>query len=463
MARVDPIQFIERACRLKIRTFQRDWLKQLYVEEDGKRKYSSALLGLPRGNGKTALGAGIALKMLMADTPKDGEPAEVYVAAGSIEQARELFKSAQHLVRNSPLLEKYLIVQPGYKRIKFGDSFIQIISAEGPLQHGLRPSAVLFDEVWNQKRRELWEALVGGLIKRPEPLLVCISSAGYDQDSLLWELCKRGEAGTDPRFFYQWHSAPEDLDYADPATWLAANPAMACEDPFLHPTGLEDSLQRMHESEFRRWHLGQWTSAENSWMSAATWDACSAAPEIPANARPVAHGVDASISHDSTAVCTVFRDPEGTYHARFKVWIPSRDQDVDLPAVTAYLREQLNQYPGSTVVYDKQYFVSEAQRLEQEGFAVVEWPQDNARMVPATMTLSQIVKHQRLRHGGDAIARQHALAAAVVETERGLRIKKTASRQRNDCAVALAMAVEHLAREPELRRSVYEDRPLMLA
>ena len=66
-----------------------------------------------------------------------------------------------------------------------------------------------------------------------------------------------------------------------------------------------------------------------------------------------------------------------------------------------------------------------ASRLEDEGIPMVEWRQDNARMVPATRTLHEAVMHQQLRHGGDKIAREHALAAGVAETERGLRIKKT--------------------------------------
>ena len=84
-------------------------------------------------------------------------------------------------------------------------------------------------------------------------------------------------------------------------------------------------------------------------------------------------------------------------------------------------------------------------------------------MVPATTTLYEQIAHGRLRHGGNPIARQHALAASVVETERGLRVKKTASRERIDCVVALAMAVDFASRQVERRESVYANRGLAVA
>jgi hypothetical protein len=39
---------------------------------------------------------------------------------------------------------------------------------------------------------------MGSMIKRPEPVVVLISSAGSDQDSLVWELCRLGESGDAP-------------------------------------------------------------------------------------------------------------------------------------------------------------------------------------------------------------------------------------------------------------------------
>jgi phage terminase large subunit-like protein len=315
---------------------------------------------------------------------------------------------------------------------------------------------VVFDELWVQKNRNLFEALAGGLFKRDRALLVCISTAGYDQESLLAEECARGEAGSDPRFFYRWNSAPLEMAHDDPRTWRIANPALACRRPFMRMKGLQDDLRRMHEAEFRRWHLNQWTAAEDAWINANVWDACAAEPELEPY-RDTVLGVDASIRHDMTVVATVQRDDDGVFHAAFRSWGP--EKEIDLGVVMAHIRERCEQFNVTGVTYDPQYMHHAAQTLEDEGVRMIEWRQDNSRMVPATRTLHEAVVLGRLRHGGDRMARAHALAAGVAETERGLRLKKTeVTRGKHmDAVIALAMACDWASRTAD-RRSVYEER-----
>ena len=453
MKRIEPAEFIRAYCGLDLRKFQVAWLDELFREAAGGRVYSQALWGVPRGNGKTELAAAVALYMLVHDTYR----AEVYIAAGSRDQASLAFKAARRMVEGGPL-EGTVRVLPGYRRMEVprSDSSLHVISADGPLQHGLQPSCVIFDELWVQKKRDLFEALAGGLFKRDRALLICISTAGYDPNSLLAQECARGERDEDPRFFYQWDQAPVELPYDDPETWREANPALSCERPFMRLKGLEDDLQRMHENEFRRWHLNQWTASEATWITPEVWDACAGEPRLTPGA-PTAIGIDASIRRDATAAVTVQRDSAGVYHAEFRIWEGQPNRDIPLEEVEAHIRQQATRYELVGVPYDPQFFGRSAQVLEDERVPVVEFRQDNARMCPATHTLHEAVTSGRLRHGGHPVARQHALAAGVAETERGLRIKKTASRAPDDSTVALAMAVEWLSRQNEGRRSRYAD------
>ncbi len=448
------MKFIREYCGLDLRQFQEEWLEELFREKNGERVYTAALWGVPRGNGKTEIAAAVALYMLCFDRQR----AEVYIAAGSRDQASLAFKAARRMVEDGKLQHKVRVL-PGYRRMEVPatDSTLNIISADGPLQHGLIPSCVIFDELHVQKKRDLYEALVGGLIKLDQALLLEISTAGYDPNSLLAQECRRGEKGEDPRFFYEWHQAPEELPYDDPETWKVANPALSCEKPFMRIKGLEDDLRRMHENEFRRWHLNQWTASEATWITPEIWDACKGEPEMMHSLDTVL-GVDASIRRDATAVATVQRHPNGVYHATFKIWEPKPNKDIPLGEVVEYIREQAKLYNVTGVAYDPQFLHHPSQILEDEGMPMVEWRQDNAHMCPATHTLHEAVTSGKLRHGGHPIARQHALNAAVVETERGLRIKKTASSGPDDCAVALAMATEWASRQEKPRRSVYEER-----
>jgi hypothetical protein len=52
--------------------------------------------------------------------------------------------------------------------------------------------------------------------------------------------------------------------------------------------------------------------------------------------------------------------------------------------VVEHVREQCRHYQQATVCFDPCFFMIPAQRLEAEGLTMVEWRQDNARMVPAT-------------------------------------------------------------------------------
>lgn len=149
-----PERFIRDYCGLDLRKFQVDWLDELFEETDGERRYSEALWGVPRGNGKTEIAAAVALYMLT-----DVYRAEVYIAAGSRDQASLAFKAARRMVEGGRL-RKLIEVQPGYRRMRLdqSDASLHVISADGPLQHGLQPSCVIFDELWVQKKRDLFEA-----------------------------------------------------------------------------------------------------------------------------------------------------------------------------------------------------------------------------------------------------------------------------------------------------------------
>lgn len=451
------VAFIDPLIPGGLRPFQRRFVRDLFRRSEGRRSYDSALLGLPRGNGKTLLGAAIALYVAFGEGRLESE---VILAAPSREQAMHAFTSARRLLRRSDELSARLKVQTGYRRIydEGTDSVIQLVSAEGRLQHGLRPTAVLIDEMWALRDRELWEALVGGLAKREESLLLCISTAGYSDESLLAEECRRCASGDDARSLYRWFGLPKDSteDWRSPQTWRKANPALACRNPFLTTAGLDASLKKMRESEFRRWHLNQWTDSEDFWLTAEAWDACSDPPEIPEGSSGVVLAIDAAIRHDSTCAVLARRDDDGVFHAMFRFWTPRPGHDVDLGDVEQHVRECAKRYPRLRIVFDPYLFWRSAQILASEGIVGLDFPQTDSRMVPASEGLYEALGAGALRHGGDATARKHALATAAKATGRGVRIAKDDRRAPNDAVIALAMAVDALNRVPQ-RRSRYED------
>src|SRR5437867_3597248 len=210
--------------------WQRDIVRNLFgwKRPDGTRRYRIAYIEGPRKNGKSTLVAGIGLYLLTADGEKGGE---VYSAASDREQAAVVFSTAKSVVQASPELaarcETYhrSIVVP-----RTGSSY-KVLSADVPTKHGLNPSGILFDELHAQPNRELWETLVTGGAARRQPLVVAITTAGYDRQSICYELHDhavkvRDGVIRDDAFLPVIYAAGEKEDWASPKAWKRANPSL---------------------------------------------------------------------------------------------------------------------------------------------------------------------------------------------------------------------------------------------
>ena len=148
---------------------------------DGTRKYRRVYIEVPRKNGKSTLSAGLALLLLFADN----EPgAEVYSAAADREQAAIVFEQAKQMVIGSPALARY--AEPYKRAIVVSESMssYKVLSSDAPTKHGLNAHGVIFDELHAQPNRELWDVLTTSLGARRQPLLVAITTAGYDRQSV---------------------------------------------------------------------------------------------------------------------------------------------------------------------------------------------------------------------------------------------------------------------------------------
>lgn len=438
---------------LKLEPFQRKIVAELFADR------REALILIPRGNGKTTLLAALALWHLLSRPD-----ARIAIGAASREQASVLFDIARGMASHPQIAKRVAITR---REIRTEHGWLKIVSSDGPKQHGLILTLAIVDELHAHRNDELYTALRTGLLKVPDAQLWTISTAGIGEESALGNLRARAKVlpdikakgpfthATGPNFGMMEWALPESADVDDMEVVKTVNPAS-----WLTVDALGQQREAVHEIAFRRYHCNQWVGAQAPWITGDVWDACAGEPLIPEGSEVIL-GVDAAIRHDSTCVARVRRDDRGIYHAEFRVWTPSRGREIELENVLDFIRDQSKTYRVKSVVYDPQFMWHAAQRLESEGMEMIEWRQDNARMVPATRTLHEAITHGKLRHGGDKTVRSHALAAEVVETERGIRIKKTASRDRIDAVVALSMAVDWASRQDERRRSVYDTRGLV--
>ena len=456
----------------QLERWQRAFLREFYRrDKKGRRVYQGGLLGVPRGNGKTPLAAGLGLYDLITGT----DAPEVYFAAGSKEQAGIGLDFARAFVEQGQLAD-WITVRKALTRRK-GRGVMQVISSEGTLQHGRAPSAAIIDELWafdTARQQETYTALATALHKRPDAYLLSISTAGFDQHGLLGRIyhealtwddltvskdrCLIVAKNPEARYLVWWYGAPAGSDPENPALLRAANPASWVQ---------VDDLQRqlrdpgVAEADFRRLHLNQWTSARDVWLT--NWADLYSDEEIPDGAR-IHVGVDVGLYHDSTAVCWAHLTAEGRILLRAHVWAADPDAHahthvrggkVQLSEIEEFIYKLSKRYRVLGVVYDPRYFDRSAELLEKRGLKLIEYLSNSAPMRDAYQHFYQLAAEGVLAHKGDPILSAQVNATAAERTETGWRIRKLKSSDRIDATVAAVLASHRAQQQKKAKSNIY--------
>lgn len=445
---------------VRLRPWQKSWLYRLYeLNPDGSRRWRRALIGVPKGNGKSPFAAWVAAVELAGPVVFDHWTAKgprgvlrtspvVPVGAASFEQADLVFAELRNIFDNdaSPLkgfaetfeTEILLKGRPGraYR-----------VAATRGTNDGGRPSCFIADELheWATPAQEGCHLVISnGATKRADSLELKITTAGSDLESLLgrlYQLGRKVEAGQaiDDRLLFIWHEAADTYDLQDPEQLRAAlwscNPAAG---DFLDVEERAAKFAEIPEFEFRRYFLNQWTRAAESWLPPGTWARCQSDLELAPD-WPVWVGVDMALKHDSVAVVACQPQDGGRLVVRSRVWRPADDR-IDVAAVENHLRALHRDLDVREFAYDPAYFERSAQALLDEGLPMVEFPQSPQRMVPACQHAYELITSGRIAHDGDPTLRDHVESAAQREGERGWTLSKGKSRRKIDACIAMVIA-----------------------
>lgn len=448
--------------KFELLDFQRALIDDIYLEEDGKRLRQSYLVGLPRKNGKSQLGAALALYHLIAD--KHDSAPQVISAAGDRAQARLVFDEARRMVEMSPVLSEACTVFRNEIHCKHNRGVYKVVSSDAGLQQGLNPSFVVFDELHVFKNADLLDALTQGSATRHQPLIVIITTAGYDLDSPLGRLYQAGsrldgrvesgdvKAGEDTRtdFGMTWFGPTleemrnESFDHKSERAWRKYNPAWSImPDPVA---SFKSALLQIHESAFIRFRLNGWTTSNEAFLPAGAWDNIKDTSRTLKRGERVVLGFDGAWKGDSTALvaCAV----EDFHIEVLGHWeAPPTDPDWRTPAaeVEARVLEALEYFSCVELAADPWRFEQSLLRLQEDhGAPLVEFPTNaRSRMIPATGSFYQSVLDEELSHDGDLALERHLANAILKDTPQGAYITKEykSSNRHIDLAVACVIAV----------------------
>lgn len=316
----------------RTRGWQDDIIRRLLgtLDSEGRQLYRKCLLMLPRKQAKTQLSAAIAL-FLALGAGKQGQ--QIVLAAADRNQASNLFDKCVTMIEANKHLARRVRIYASKKRIETlkGKNVIMVVSADGRRQHGLNPSAVIIDELHCQPNRDLYAALTTAQSTRAESLILMISTAGNDRESLCYERYQyarkcRADPSFDPTFLPILYELPEGEDWTDEANWHKAMPALG---DFATVQFFRDELREAlespaKESEFRQLYLNQWVANAAKWLNRQRWDACGRADWDPDEllGRECYAGLDLSNTKDITSFVLVFPMEDGTFRALCWFWLP---------------------------------------------------------------------------------------------------------------------------------------------
>lgn len=443
------IRFIETYCRapkgyragqpIRLADFQKAWLRRVL-----RPGISSAVLALPRGNGKSSFLAAVALWAVFDPDPDGGAP-QVPIVATAVHQAiRTTYGVATAMIAAEPELANRCVTFTAIGATKVyvpstGGEMFPIANSVDGLQ-GLDPSVAICDEIGFMPL-DSWNSLLMAGIKRPHSLVVAIGTPGLDQDNALFVLRQKWlEGDPPPGFDFDEYAADEGCAVDDEVQWRKANPAL--EAGYLNLDALRTNLGLAPEGRFRVFHLGQWIDGVESWLGddgRKDWDALTD-PYVLVSGAPTWVGLDVGVKRDSTALVAVQRREDGRLHARARIWLPTGDEAVPIDAIMQAIRQLCADHKVEVVAYDPRLFELPAQMLRSERYPLVEHPQSLERMTPAFGELFEMIKRGELSHDGDPAFTAQILNAVPRYNERGFTLAKAKSRGRIDACYALAMA-----------------------
>lgn len=474
---------------------------------DGHRRFRKLFVAVPKGSGKSPWASGLGLYL----TYFDDEPgAEVYAAAADKDQARIVFNTSRIMVERSEELSKVFEVFRNSITVRDGTEYCQVLSSDAPTKHGLRPHGIVFDELHTQPDRRLFDTLYRGMGKRRQPLLVMLTTAGDDDESICfeeWEYARRlikGEIEDDIYFPVIFEASAED-DWTSPEVWKRVNPGygVTVKADYFEQECLAAQNEPRKLNSFLQLHTNRWVNQAVAWIPVDWWDACKAARPSDADLGQLvcAAGIDMAQKIDLTAFVLTFREPlqdavegevvteEGeklpvSLNYRVHVvpffWLPEEtvrdreregflsfrswaaagqltitegaiiDYDQVFTDITKKIAPRFPLLKAGEIGYDPAFATELALKLQGAGFQVVEVLQNYKHLSEPSQIFEALVKARRLHHDGHRLLRWNVENVAIRQDDAG-RIrpcKPKKSAKKIDGVIASIMGLSRLIAQP---------------
>lgn len=304
------------------------------------RRFRTAYIETAKGSGKTPLGAGLMLYLLVADGERG---AQVFAAAVGKDQAKLAFTDAERMVQASPSLRALIDQKVNNLAVLGTGSFFRPISSEKRGLDGKRVHGALVDELHEHATSIVVDKMRAGTKGRRSALIFEITNSGYDRESVCWHHHEYSRevleqlVDNDAWFAYVCQLDPCETHLAagkrapvegcagcddwqtEGPHWLKANPNLGVSLPwqYLREQVTEAIGMPSKRNIVRRLNFCEWTDQVTVWIQTEKWAACKGTASAASLVKRACFvGIDVSSKIDLTSVELLFprEEAEPTIH-----------------------------------------------------------------------------------------------------------------------------------------------------
>lgn len=465
------VDFIEKFCRhaegdlapglLKLELWQKAFVSCIFgiMDTDGNRQFREVFLVVGRKNGKSLLLSAIAQYCAFIDGEYGGR---IYMTAPKMEQAAICFDSFVETIKKEPVLAKRAKKRRTDVYIESSNTTIKPLAFSAKKSDGLNISLGICDEVSSWPANggiKFYEVLKSSQGSRKQPLLISISSAGYENEGPYDELFKRATRllkgdSRETRLLPIIYAIDDIKKWDDANEWQKSNPNLGVSisvDYLLEELAVaEGSLNK--KAEFITKYCNVKQSSAQAWLRATdvekayTW-----APIDPSEFRECYSicGIDLSRTTDLSAVMFLVQK-DGIINIFGEFYLPSEKLEeasardnlpysvyvergllklsgenvIDYHDCYDFIQRMINEYHiyPLRVIYDRysaQYLVKE---LESSG-CVTDDAHQGYNMTPAIAEFEGMIKDGRVNIGDNDLLKVHLLNAALQMERQSERVK----------------------------------------
>ena len=457
------IKFIEGFCRhhegalapnlIKLELWQKALISVLFgvLDHNGYRQFREAFVVMARKNGKTLLAAAIAVYCAVLDGEYGGR---IYFAAPKLKQASLCFDAFFQMIQTEPELSNLAKKRRSDVYFPASNTSAEPLPFNARKSDGLNISLCVADEVssWSgDGGLKMAEVLRSSFGARRQPLLLYISTAGYQNDSTYDELMKRATAFLNGSS-NEKRLAPilyiiDDIDkWNDINELRKSNPNLGIStsvDYLLEEIAIaETSLPK--RAEFMTKYCNVKSSSSVAWLEYNDVKKCCGEIDLESlKHKYCVGGVDLSQSVDLTSACIVVEE-KGKLNVISHFWMPearidsateedgvpyrimiqkgllslSGDNYIDYNDVFNWFRKWVEEYEllPLQIGYDKwcaSYFVEQCSKY---GFHMDDVRQ-GFNLTPVIKEVGALIKDGTVNIGDNTLLQAHFLNSALKQDE----------------------------------------------